>query len=339
MRWNQGLKRFLVALLLCLSATAHGVERTSTRIEDVIYGRKYGMALTMDVFKPAEPNGLGVVFAVSGGWFSAKEAIRLEFVEPLMNRGYTVFAVMHGSQPKFAIPEILTDMHRAVRYIRHNAAKYDVDPERLGIFGGSAGGHLSLMQGAAGLPGDPESKDPVERQSSRVQAVACFFPPTDFLNYGKEGELGLGRGKLSKFRAPFDFEEWDEPTYHFVEIEDEEKLLEIGRQISPVTHASADDPPMLIIHGDADDLVPIQQAKLMINKLQEAGVEAKLITKPGAAHGWGDMPSDLYTFADWFDEHLKTPAEESEEAAEAKTSTDRDSHDELDADESDDEAK
>ena len=304
MLWNLRLKVCLVALTLSISAAAHGEERKTTRTVDVIYGRKYGLAMTMDVFTPDEPNGLGVVFAVSGGWFSSREMIAQDFVDPLLERGYTVFAVVHGSQPKFAIPEILTDMHRAVRYIRHHAKKYDVDPERLGIFGGSAGGHLSLMQGVAGTPGDPEAKDPVDRQSSRVQAVACFFPPTDFLNYGKEGELGIGRGKLKAFRAPFDFEEWDEQTHHFVEIDDEEKLVEIGRQISPVTHVSADDPPMLIVHGDADELVPIQQAKLMIDKLKEEGVEAELVTKPGAAHGWKEMAADVSIFADWFDKHL-----------------------------------
>ena len=77
-----------------------------------------------------------------------------------MDRGYTVFAVVHGSQPKFTIPEVLDDMHRAVRFIRHNAKKYGIDPDRLGITGGSAGGHLSLMQGTAGKAGNPKSPGP-----------------------------------------------------------------------------------------------------------------------------------------------------------------------------------
>lgn len=302
----------VVLAMLALSTPTHvqAAGGEAARIEDVIYGRKFGLAMTMDIFTPPDPNGVGVVLVVSGGWFSSKESINQGFVQPLLDRGYTVFAVVHGSQPKFAIPEILSDMHRSVRYIRHNAEKYGVDPDRLGICGGSAGGHLSLMQGAAGAPGDAKATDPVERESSHVQAVACFFPPTDFLNYGKEGELGIGRGRLKAFRAPFDFEEWDAPTHHFVEIEDEAKLVEIGRQISPVTHVSPDDPPMLIIHGDADELVPIQQANLMIAKLKEAGVEAELITKPGAAHGWKDMVLDVGKFADWFDKHLAPPVQQ-----------------------------
>jgi acetyl esterase/lipase len=166
-----------------------------------------------------------------------------------------------------------------------------------------------LMQGLAGKKGDASAKDPVDRESSRVQAVACFYPPTDFLNYGKEGEVALGRGVLKDFKAPFDFRELDEKTRAYVPVTDEQKLLEIGRQISPVTHASADDPSTLIIHGDADKLVPIQQAEALVKKLKDAGVEAKLVTKPGAAHGWPDQAKDLVLVADWFDAHLaKTPA-------------------------------
>ena len=294
------------------SATAaeQGGERY-TRRQDVVYGRKFGVALTMDVFTPKEnANGAAAVFVVSGGWFSAHEAIDTAgaaSVGELVDRGYTVFAVVHGSQPKFTIPEIVSDMNRAVRFIRHHAAEYKIDPGRVGIYGGSAGGHLSLMQGLAGGPGDPNAKDPVDRESSRVQAVACFYPPTDFLNYGKPGEVALGNGILKDFKAPFDFAEVDPATRSFVLITDEKKRQEIGRQISPVTHASGDDPPTLIIHGDADKLVPIQQAQILIEKLKAAGVEAQLTTKPGAAHGWPDQAKDLTLIADWFDKHLMKP--------------------------------
>ncbi|MCS1410923.1 MAG: hypothetical protein M2R45_04118 [Verrucomicrobia subdivision 3 bacterium] len=107
----------------------------------------------------------------------------------------------YGSQAQFTIPEILDDMHRAVRFIQANAAAYKIDPNRIGITGGSAGGHLSLMQAMSGKKGDSEAKGPIDRQSSRVQVVACFSPPTDFLNCGKPGEYALvsgfqGRGAL-----------------------------------------------------------------------------------------------------------------------------------------------
>jgi len=302
---RRSLATFCLLVVASLSVmAAHAEEPPFKRTEDVIYGRKFGTALTMDVFQPEKPNGAAVIFAVSGGWFSAHEAINLGFLKELLSRGYTVFAVVHGSQPKFTITEVLEDMNRATRYIRKHAADYKIDPNRIGICGASAGGHLSLMQGMAGAEGKPDAADAVERESSRVQAVACFFPPTDFLNYGQPGENAMGRGVLKNFRAPFDFMEFDKTTNHFVPITDEQRLLEIGRKISPVTHVTSDDPPTLIIHGDADKLVPIQQAEIIVEKLKEAGVPAELSVKSGAAHGWPNITAEMTKVADWFDKHL-----------------------------------
>ena len=298
------------ALLLAPAATAEEPSAASGRSE-VIYGRKDGTALTMDVFRPTEakPNGLGLVYVVSGGWFSGHAAISTPFIEPFTARGYTVFAVVHGSQPKYAIPDILKDLHRAVRYIRTNAKDYAIDPERIGIYGGSAGGHLSLMQGTAGDAGDPKAADPVDRASSRVRAVACFFPPTDFLNYGKEGEDAIGRGVLANFAPAFAFQTFDPGKKTFVPVTDPALVLDLGKTISPINHVSKDDPPSLIVHGDADTLVPIQQAERIVAKLGEAGVEAKLVRKPGAPHGWPNIVKDLTLFADWFDAHLPSTAD------------------------------
>jgi len=299
---------FLCAFLLLASGVGAG-EQAFQRTEDVIYGRKFGMALTMDVFTPKNPNGAAVILVVSGGWFSAHEAINPGFADPFLKRGYTVFAVVHGSQPKFTIPEIIADMNRAVRFIRYHAKKYNIDPERIGITGGSAGGHLSLMIGTAGKKGDAKAKDPIDRASSRVQAVACFFPPTDFLNYGEKGNVALGRGTLSGFRAPFDFHEFDKKTKAFMPITDEEKILAIGKDISPIYHVTADDPPTLIIHGDADKLVPIQQAETIIAKFKEVGVPAELVVRKGEKHGWKNLGKDVSIFADWFDKHLQKKSE------------------------------
>ncbi len=280
-----------------------------TRKEDVVYGRKFGVALTMDVFTPQKnANGIGIVWVVSGGWFSSHDGIPKNptnsFIGELLKRGYTVFAVVHGSQPKFTIPEIVADMNRAVRFIRAHAADYKIDPDRIGITGASAGGHLSLMQGLAGDKGNPDAKDPVDRVSSRVQAVACFFPPTDFFNYGKPGEDALGRGILKGFPAPFEFNEFDPKQNKFIVITDESRRKEIGNKISPINHVSADDPPTLIIHGDADLLVPIQQAEILVAKLKEVKVPAELVVKKGAAHGWANLNKDTETIADWFDKYL-----------------------------------
>ena len=311
-----------VLLVLACVPIARGAEPPAhTRKQDVVYGRKFGVALTMDVFTPtkgekdgdAKPRAAGpaAILVVSGGWVSAHEFIDVAgpgFIHELLGRGYTVFAVVHGCQPKFTIPEILQDMNRSVRYIRSHAKEYNIDPNRIGIYGASAGGHLSLMQGFADDSADAGAKDPVDRASSRVQAVACFYPPTDFLNYGKEGEDALGRGVLKDFKAPFEFRELDPRTRSFVPVTDERKFVEIGRSISPVNHVSKDDPPTMIIHGDADKLVPIQQAQLVIDRLKAVGVEAKLVTKPGLAHGWPDQAKDMTLIADWFDAHLKNGA-------------------------------
>ena len=157
-------------LILSLGLTATAADHAAyDRTQDVVYGRKHGLAMTLDVFTPREhKNGLGLIWVVSGGWFSSHEAIGEAFVQPFLDRGYTVFAVVHGSQPRYAITDVLEDMHRAVRFIRHHAADYAIDPEKLGIYGASAGGHLSLMQGLA----LEEGRTPMPRIPSIVNPAA-----------------------------------------------------------------------------------------------------------------------------------------------------------------------
>ncbi|UCE59957.1 MAG: alpha/beta hydrolase [Phycisphaerales bacterium] len=305
------LRSSIVLILASLAAAAQGVETTQqhTRTKDVIYGRKYGMALTLDVFTPKRgANGCGVIFVSSLGWGSTHELADNMPVGELLEHGYTVFAVAHGSKPKFTIPEAIEDMHRAVRFIRSHAKDYSIKGDCIGATGVSSGGHLSLLLGTSGREGDPAAKDPLERVSSRVQAVACFFPPTDFLNYGVVGEDAIGRGILEYYRPAFDFHKLNASTKTFERIIDEKRIREIGRRISPITHVSEDDAPTLIIHGDADMMVPIQQSETFLKKLEDAGVHASLVVKPGASHifkGWKD---DMPTIADWFDKHLKGPA-------------------------------
>jgi len=302
--------RLALTSVVLLVPIARADDPAFTRTEDVIYARKFGTALTMDVFRPQKAaNGAAIIIVVSGGFYSSHEAINPSFARPFLDRGYTVFTVVHGSQPRFTVTEIIEDMKRAVRFIRHHAKDYGIDPNRIGVTGASAGGHLSLMLGMAGEKGNPEATDPVDRESSRVQAVACFFPPTDMLNYGAPGkEMIHAKDHGKPFRAAFDYRELDKETNLWTPITDPARLREITRAISPISHVSPDDPPTLIIHGDSDKLVPLQQSEVMVDKLKQAGVESKLIVKPGAGHGWLTMVADMNTFADWFDSHLKPAA-------------------------------
>jgi acetyl esterase/lipase len=292
-----------------LGSSGRAADASFDRKEDVIYGRKFGTALTMDIFTPKKPsNGAGVILAVSGGFRSAHEQIPglAIFIKPFTDRGYTVFAVVHGSQPRFTVPEIVQDMNRAVRFVRHHAQEYGIDPNRIGMTGASAGGHLSLMMGTAGTKGDSGASDPVDRESSRVQAVACFFPPTDFLNYGKSGDAKIhAADHAPPYRAAFDYRELDRASMMWVAITDAKRLEELARQISPVSHVTPDDPPTLIIHGDADKLVPLQQSELIVAKLKKAGVPTNLVIKKGGGHGWPGLEKDVNQVADWFDTYLK----------------------------------
>src|ERR1041385_1532673 len=107
----------LVASIYLLMLQNSARCQDQTRIEDVVYGHKLGVALTMDVFKPEKPNGIGVIYMISGGWFSSHDAINPGLAKIFTDRGDTVFEVVHGSQPKFVLPEIIQDIHRAVRFI------------------------------------------------------------------------------------------------------------------------------------------------------------------------------------------------------------------------------
>jgi acetyl esterase/lipase len=303
--WTSLIVMVTVCLLLRTSIT-WAADPSFERKEDIIYGRKYGTALTMDVFTPQkDASRIGLICVVSGGFISSHEAINPTYIRPFIDRGFTVFAVVHGSQPRFTVPEIIQDMKRAVRFLRHHARDSGIDPDQIGIYGASAGGHLSLMLGTAGEKGDPSAKDPVDRESSRVQAVACFFPATDLLNYGKPGrEMIHATDHQPRFRAAFDYRELDKQSMLWVPITNDQRLRQITKEISPIDFVTPDDPPTFIVHGDKDTLVPLQQSETIVDRFEKTGVEAKLVVKKGAGHGWLGLDKDLIQFAEWFDRHL-----------------------------------
>lgn len=296
------MKRLLFAALLgfvWLSAALRAEDKpTYTRTEDVVYGRKFGTALTLDVFEPPQKNGAAIFCLVSGGFVSNHSGISPKRYQPLLDRGYTVFAVVHGSQPRFTVPEIVEDINRAIRFVRHNATRWGIDPNKFGINGSSAGGHLSLTLGTQGGPGPADAKDPIDRESSAVQAVACFYPPTDLTNFSRPGEL------IWEHQSPTPHT----PASSFgVKGASRESQVETAKALSPINYVTVKMPPTLVYHGDADKMVPLYQAHMFEKKCQEIGAPFKLLVKVGAGHGgeFGDHLAEMAVFAEWFDTQLR----------------------------------
>ncbi len=250
-------------------------------IPDVVYGHKAGMALTFDVFRPTNADGAAVLQMVSGGWRSAWRPPEraVNGFRPLLSKGFTVLSIRHGSSPQFLVPEAVEDVRRAVRYIRLHADEYGIDPGRMGVWGGSAGGHLSLVLGTTSDEGKADERDEVERTSNRVAAVVAYYPPTDLSHF-----FNL----IDRFPA-LDFER------------------ELSESVSPIFHVSPDDPPTLLIHGDEDTLVPIGESEAINAEFQKHGVASKFITIEGAGHGFSraDGRRAMEALVAWFEEHLR----------------------------------
>ena len=263
-------------------ANPAGPDSNPEVVADVIYGHKFGMALTFDVFQPStEAKGAGVLYMVSGGWNSRwlpPHRLRPRF-QGLLDRGFTVFAVRHGSSPKFKVPEAVEDVRRAVRFIRSHSREFGIDPERLGVLGGSAGGHLSLVLGTVSDGPDATADSGSEgRTSSRVAAVVAYFPPVD---------LRSVVGPNARFPA-LDFD----PA--------------LAEAISPIAHVSSDDAPTLLIHGDKDRLVPLSNSERIKAAFDSEGVTAKMVVIEGAGHGFRgeDAARAQAAMENWFVKYL-----------------------------------
>lgn len=303
MNWKRLFRRVLwtLGVLMLTAAVVAGglwwyLHPTITRTNAVAYGQRGGKKLAIDVMQPSRPNGAAVLLLVSGGWKSNEPGtFGVWMAAPLLRRGYTVIPVYHISQPEATIMEIVDDMHRAVRFVRHHASDYAIDPQRLGVTGGSAGGHLSLMLATRGGPGAADADDPVDRESSAVQAAALFFPVTDLLNLGTSTENPGDGGPPKSFVKGFG-----------PEATNMEKWKVIGRETSPIYHITSALPPVLIHHGDADTLTPLEQTEWFRAAAEKAGRRVEVVVRPGASHGWLTMPWDIRQFGLWFDQHLPT---------------------------------
>jgi acetyl esterase/lipase len=224
--------------------------------QDVTYCRMDGLELKMDVYFP--PSGgpwPGLIFVHGGGWAEGDKA-PLPFVPT--QAGFLCVSINYRMYPAYRFPAMIEDVKCAVRYLRAHAAAYNLDPERIGLAGHSAGAHLAAL---AGLAGESAGWDvgPYLDQSSRVQAVVVMSGPSDLTREFPDWVTEL---KVNVFGA----EQWV--------------------SASPVTYTAPDAPPFLIIHGDADEAVPVEQAYLLHEALLRAGAQSELVILKNAGHGF-----------------------------------------------------
>ena len=280
-------------------------------VDEIVYGRKEGLALSMLQLTPkVKPNGKAIIRVVAGSWYSNYDMAESYIMSSYeyLQKGFKVYQVIVGSQPRYNMTEQIADVKRAVRYIRFNASRLGIDPQKIGIEGGSAGGHLSLSVAMANEQINEKATDPIDRVSSRVQAVAVLYPPTDFLNWGAKGFNFINARPLleqNKVWGSVDFKTLQQSTMTYIPVTDTAERNKLAREISPIYALSADDPPVFIMHGNADPTVPFQQSVLLVEKMNLTGIKNRFIMKPGGKHNPNDMLPEWSGAADWFWEWLK----------------------------------
>lgn len=299
------MNRTFAGLLLFVGTAAACAAQPNVE-KNVVYGMYSGLALLMDVHRPANPNGYGVVFIAGSGWQARpsygatglKDTQIGDWAPTLNAAGYTVFAINHRGAPRFPYPSGVEDAQRAVRFVRHHAKRFGVNPDKLAGMGGSSGGHLiglTAMTAAPGLAGDT---DPVNRQPATLQCVILRAAPSDLAKM--IGTSGLATSAVVSFldRVLTPFPE-DQAFY---------------RAASPITHVSSTSPPTLLLHGDADDTVPFAQSTALEAALRAANVPVKLVRIVGGAHGsdfgsqgkpHSQFPEAQAETARWLDGHLR----------------------------------
>jgi acetyl esterase/lipase len=317
------MKRYVAALIVCFCLApflaAAQEELPYDRTVDHVYATIDGQDFFMDVFVPNRTNrleyyqpndngfGLGIIDVASGAWSADRGKLKDHETAQVYNimtaRGYTVFAVRPGSRPEFTVPDMVDRVKAGIRYVKANAADWNVDPERLGLMGASAGGHLALLTALTADPPRTDADDPLLKAGTGVKAVGVFFPPTDFVEWE-------GMSYSSKLERVGDL------LFRDLEDRSKEEILSRLQEISPIHRIPKGElPPFLFFHGTADPLVPLSQSQKMVDALKEKNFDATLVIKPGGGHPWLDIPLDVIKMADWFDHHLMgAPAPELEAA-------------------------
>ncbi|WP_309710935.1 alpha/beta hydrolase [Armatimonas sp.] len=246
--------------------------------------------LKLDLARPEKGDGpFPAVLCIHGGGFRAGTRDGYDgLIKQLAARGYVAITVDYRLAPKYPFPAAIHDVKAAVRWLRANAAKYHINPERIGVTGGSAGGHLALYLGVTGGVKELEGDGGNPTQSSKVNCVVNFYGPSDLTrSYGKSVDaaevlpLFLG-GSVEKERPK-----------HIT--------------ASPLYWVTPQAPPTLCVHGTKDNYVAYEQSIWMVDRLLAAGVDAELVTLQGAGHGFGGeqaKQADAALFA-FFDKYLK----------------------------------
>ncbi|MEZ5399477.1 MAG: alpha/beta hydrolase [Bryobacteraceae bacterium] len=241
--------------------------------KDLVYARYGSREMHLDLYLPASGTSRpAVVYIHGGGWRNGSKNAFSRQAAHMAGRGFVGASIEYRLSGEATWPAAMHDAKAAVRWMRANAKAYGIDPKRIGAAGGSAGGHLVGMLGVTAGRTDLEGAGGSAGESSEVIAVAAFNPAVDLVSFGKSAP-GNASNSVSAFLGGTFAERpavWELAT--------------------PITHVSAKSARFLFLHGDADTTVPIQQSIDMMEKLKASGVEAELMTAPGAVHGFFNRP-------------------------------------------------
>ncbi|HLI48356.1 MAG TPA: alpha/beta hydrolase [Chthonomonas sp.] len=259
--------------------------------KNVPYGEVGGVKLLMDVYLPktAPSKRPGIVLVHGGGWVGGDKIFYANIGKAFAEHGYDAFSVNYRLAPKFHYPAQLDDVQRAVRFLRAHAADYDLDPQRIGAMGDSAGGYLVAF---LGLCDTRDNSDPaLANYSSKVQCVVDFYGPTDFTIPPEQAHINAFVANL--LTMYFGKKPGEDPTLY--------------REASPVIYASKSAPPFLILQGTADTLVPPDQSERLYDALHKAGANVTLLLAYGLPHAFLSPQPDLYfdIAEKFFDRYLK----------------------------------
>lgn len=291
-------------------------------LTDVVYGNADGVELKMDIAKPTGEGPFPAVLCIhGGGWQLGKKADFAPTAVLLAANGYVAATVDYRMIPDYPWPAQIEDVKCAVRYLRANAQELNINPDKIGAIGHSAGGHLALMLGLTNSDNGFDGTGGYQDQPSNVQAVVGLSGLTNFATWKPWPEVD----------EPFQKEygkTYDGLLTDLLGTAD--RSAKAMAEASPVSYVDAGDPPVLIVHGDADPLVPYDQATELAEVLKKEGAPHKLAVIEGANHGYNDeqLPLIIMETTAFFNEHLNDiapePAPEAtqvpsqEEPAEAK---------------------